>query len=44
VLACGGTKLDANGATIVSEVVWNELANNEGATGGGVSNVFALPS
>jgi len=26
VLACGGTKLDANGATIVSEVVWNELA------------------
>ena len=44
VLACGGTKLDANGATIVSEVVWNELANKEGATGGGVSNVFALPS
>ena len=44
VLACGGTKLDANGATIVSEVVWNELANQEGATGGGVSNVFALPS
>ena len=44
VLACGGTKLDANGATIVSEVVWNELANNEGATGGGVSNVFDLPS
>jgi kumamolisin len=44
VLACGGTNLDANGATIVSEVVWNELASNEGATGGGVSNVFALPS
>ena len=44
VLCCGGTKLDANGSTIVSEVVWNELANQEGATGGGVSNVFALPS
>jgi kumamolisin len=44
VLACGGTNLDANGATIVSEVVWNELASQEGATGGGVSNVFALPS
>jgi kumamolisin len=44
VLACGGTMLDANGATIVSEVAWNELANNEGATGGGVSNVFGLPS
>ena len=44
VLGCGGTKLDANEATIVSEVVWNELANKEGATGGGVSNVFPLPS
>jgi kumamolisin len=44
VLACGGTKLNANGATIVSEVVWNELASSEGATGGGVSNVFPLPT
>ena len=44
VLACGGTKLDANGSTLVSEVVWNELAVNDGATGGGVSNFFALPS
>jgi kumamolisin len=44
VLACGGTKLDAKGATIVSEVVWNELASKDGATGGGVSNVFARPS
>jgi kumamolisin len=44
VLACGGTKLTGSGSAITSEVVWNELANNEGATGGGVSNVFALPS
>jgi kumamolisin len=44
VLACGGTKLIGSGTTITSEVVWNELASNEGATGGGVSNVFALPS
>ena len=44
VLACGGTELDANGATIVSEVVWNEQAIGDGATGGGVSTVFALPS
>ena len=44
VLCCGGTKLDANGATIVSEAVWNETAANEGATGGGVSNLFPLPS
>ena len=45
-LACGGTKLLANGSTgmISSEVVWNETAANEGAGGGGVSDVFALPS
>ncbi len=44
VLACGGTKLAASGDAITSEVVWNETAANEGATGGGVSAVFALPS
>jgi kumamolisin len=44
VLSCGGTKLDANGSTIVSEVVWNELAKKDGATGGGVSNFFPLPT
>ncbi len=44
VLACGGTRLNASGTSISSEVVWNELAGNEGATGGGVSNVFPLPS
>jgi kumamolisin len=44
VLACGGTKLVGSGTTISSEVVWNEEANNEGATGGGVSGFFALPS
>jgi len=43
VLACGGTTLEASGANIVSETVWNETASNEGATGGGVSTVFALP-
>jgi kumamolisin len=44
VLACGGTKLIGSGSTITSEVVWNETASNEGATGGGVSTVFALPT
>jgi kumamolisin len=44
VLGCGGTKLTGSGKTIASEVVWNELAANEGATGGGVSNSFALPT
>ena len=44
VLACGGTRLDTSKGQITSETVWNELANNEGATGGGVSRIFALPS
>src|SRR6202522_4853348 len=44
VLACGGTRLAASGDTISSEIVWKEVANNEGATGGGVSDVFPLPS
>jgi kumamolisin len=44
VLACGGTELQGSGSTIKSEVVWNETAGNEGATGGGVSAVFALPA
>jgi len=44
VLACGGTKLIGSGSAITSEVVWNETAAKEGATGGGVSTVFALPT
>jgi kumamolisin len=43
-LACGGTTLIASGQTIQSEVVWNETASNEGATGGGVSVEYPLPS
>ena len=43
-LACGGTKLSGSGTTISSEVVWNETTSQEGATGGGVSAVFALPT
>jgi len=45
-LACGGTKLIGNTSSfaITSEVVWNELASREGAGGGGVSDVFPLPS
>lgn len=43
-LACGGTTLKASGNKIASEVVWNETASGEGATGGGVSTVFAIPS
>jgi len=43
VLACGGTRLQGHGSTISNETVWNDLPN-DGATGGGVSNVFPLPN
>jgi len=42
VLACGGTNLESSGGSITSETVWNDQSG--GATGGGVSNVFAVPS
>lgn len=43
VLACGGTALHWTAAAgITSETVWNDPGH--GATGGGVSTVFALPS
>ncbi|WP_458070977.1 S53 family peptidase [Rhodanobacter sp. BL-MT-08] len=44
VLACGGTRLTASGSKIASEVVWNETATGNGATGGGVSAVYPLPT
>jgi kumamolisin len=43
-LACGGTKLTASASAIRAEVVWNETSSDEGATGGGVSVLFALPA
>jgi kumamolisin len=42
-LACGGTSLRSKGTAIASETVWNDGAGG-GATGGGVSDVFGLPS
>lgn len=44
-LACGGTRLDADTSTgnVRSETVWNN-GSGGGATGGGVSAVFPLPS
>ena len=44
VLACGGTKITVSGTTLTNEVVWNDAAQNGGASGGGVSTVFALPT
>jgi kumamolisin len=43
ITGCGGTKLVLSGNTIQNEEVWNELTQKEGATGGGVSQVFPLP-
>jgi kumamolisin len=42
VLACGGTHVVDTNGTLSSETVWNGGASG-GATGGGVSDVFALP-
>ncbi len=42
-LACGGTRLIGSGSTISSETVWND-GTSGGATGGGVSAFFPLPS
>jgi len=44
-LGCGGTRLDADTSTgaISSETVWNDGASG-GATGGGVSTLYSLPS
>jgi kumamolisin len=43
-LACGGTKLTATNGKYGTEVVWNEMANQEGSTGGGVSDFFPKPA
>jgi kumamolisin len=43
VVGCGGTHLDASNGTISTEVVWNDLPSG-GATGGGVSATFPVPS
>jgi len=44
-LACGGTRLEADPGTgaVTSETVWDNGAG-KGATGGGVSDAFSLPS
>jgi kumamolisin len=42
-VACGGTTLVAAGGSISAESVWND-GQSGGATGGGVSDYFALPS
>jgi len=41
-LGCGGTRMTASNGRIERETVWS--SGNEGASGGGVSATFALPS
>jgi len=46
VVSVGGTRLNTVAATqkFSSEVVWNDLASGYGATGGGVSSVWTIPT
>jgi kumamolisin len=45
VIAVGGTTMTlASDGSIQSEVVWNELAQQEGACGGGISKVWTIPT
>jgi kumamolisin len=44
VLACGGTSLKGSNGIIQSESVWNGQAAGGGASGGGFSTQFPLPS
>ena len=45
VTSVGGTRLiTGKHAAYVSEKVWNDLASNDGATGGGISAVWPIPS
>ena len=41
VVACGGTRVEVTNGAISSEVVWNA---GGGASGGGISDIFPLPS
>ncbi|MBJ7593627.1 MAG: peptidase S53 [Candidatus Dormibacteraeota bacterium] len=42
-VGCGGTRLVAERGQRITEEVWNELGIAQGATGGGVSEHFAVP-
>jgi kumamolisin len=44
VLACGGTNLTVSNGVRSTETVWNDQSQGGGATGGGVSSYFPLPS
>jgi len=43
-IACGGTRLEAANGRRTREVVWNDLATESGATGGGFSKIYQAPA
>ncbi len=43
-LGCGGTRLESANNQVTSEVVWDDSSTGGGATGGGISDVFGLPT
>ncbi|PKR52931.1 S53 family peptidase [Thalassospira marina] len=45
ILGCGGTQIETKNNRIISEVVWDNLAFSwGGASGGGISSSFAVPT
>ena len=45
VLSCGGTSITVAQESIIDEVVWNSMQYSwGGASGGGISNAFAVPA
>ncbi|HLZ66798.1 MAG TPA: S53 family peptidase [Aliidongia sp.] len=41
-IGCGGTLIEADGRTILSETVWSDVGNGQG-TGGGISTLYPVP-
>lgn len=43
-IGCGGTHIAVSGTAITAEMVWNDSLNGGGGTGGGISDLFDVPS
>ena len=43
-IGCGGTRITHSATSISAEVVWNDDASGGGGTGGGISDLFGVPS
>ncbi len=44
VLTCGGTNIEVSDNGTITETVWNENKDDGGATGGGISEYFDIPT